>query len=218
MMKQFIVLGMYRSGTSLISGVLDKLGIDIGRHGNLKHPIANPKGFFEDADSIDLNENLRRLVGNKVWYNIDKEDVLKIMDNEEANKRVKDYINMRNKKDIWGLKDLKMIPFLPLYFKYLESPYFIIIKRKKESVIRSWKIVNKEDHEDMIEPAYERHMEMLSDAEKILKDKGYPYVELDYGWYVDNREEAAKKLANFVDVPVNEEVIKFCNDYSGGEK
>lgn len=65
-----LVLGMHRSGTSAIAGVLSKLGVDFGD--SLLPGIAgvNDKGFFEHTDVIDLNEDLLAHM-ERTWLDLD---------------------------------------------------------------------------------------------------------------------------------------------------
>lgn len=53
-----IVMGMHRSGTSLISGILHKSGIVMGQNKNFNPPpsIENPKGYFENYEFRKLND------------------------------------------------------------------------------------------------------------------------------------------------------------------
>ena len=53
----YFVLGMHRSGTSTIAGILNILGINAGSH-LLEPQECNPKGFFENAAILDFNERL----------------------------------------------------------------------------------------------------------------------------------------------------------------
>lgn len=55
--KVVVVLGMHRSGTSVIARSLEVLGI---RLGDALHPAApdNPTGFWEDVDCLQINEQL----------------------------------------------------------------------------------------------------------------------------------------------------------------
>lgn len=61
--KVVVVLGMHRSGTSAIARSLEVLGI---RLGDALHPAAsdNPKGFWEDVDCLQINEQLLASVGS----------------------------------------------------------------------------------------------------------------------------------------------------------
>eukprot|EP01041_Mallomonas_annulata_P003891 gene3891-7765_t len=52
-----IVLGMHRSGTSIIGGLLNKMGLNAGHAGDLVGPADdNKKGFFERSDVILQND------------------------------------------------------------------------------------------------------------------------------------------------------------------
>ena len=55
------VLGMHRSGTSALAGLLTRLGLHAGAARELLPAAAdNPRGFFERADVVDLNDRLLR--------------------------------------------------------------------------------------------------------------------------------------------------------------
>jgi glycosyltransferase involved in cell wall biosynthesis len=58
-----VVLGMHRSGTSAIAGILEQLGVALG---NKLLPASddNPKGYWEDIDTLALNEKLLSLLGS----------------------------------------------------------------------------------------------------------------------------------------------------------
>ncbi|HLJ66701.1 MAG TPA: sulfotransferase [Chloroflexota bacterium] len=74
-MRNCLVLGSGRSGTSMVTGLLSKSGYYMGA--NLYPPRdRNPKGFFEDPEINFLNEDimalsrspLRRLLPDKLFY------------------------------------------------------------------------------------------------------------------------------------------------------
>lgn len=55
--KAVLVLGMHRSGTSLLSGLISKAGFYIGK--TVMSPAEdNPKGFFENQQIVNFNEQL----------------------------------------------------------------------------------------------------------------------------------------------------------------
>jgi hypothetical protein len=210
MKKQIICLGIYRSGTSLISGTLAQLGIDVGDHRNLSHPTANPWGYWEDEDLIALHIRLLELTGKKRFYDLEKDDCDKILDNPKANRIVKEYIKKRDEKEVWGVKDPRMIYFWKLFEKHLTHPNLIFIRRLEKSIIDSWKAVHPNDSAG-IDKSYPILFEMLNEIQKNTKA---PNIEIDYSWYIDNRHEAAKKIADFVGVPINQKAIDFCQKYS----
>jgi hypothetical protein len=53
------IIGMHRSGTSALAGALHKMGADLGRESSWRRPAAdNPRGFFEHAAVVDLNNDV----------------------------------------------------------------------------------------------------------------------------------------------------------------
>lgn len=56
-MKDCLILGSGRSGTSLVAGLLKDSGYFLGHH-LIPPDIANPKGYFEDIEVNTVNEEL----------------------------------------------------------------------------------------------------------------------------------------------------------------
>ncbi|MEM0952908.1 MAG: hypothetical protein AAGI24_02105 [Pseudomonadota bacterium] len=60
-----LVLGMHRSGTSLLSGLIASAGVNLGK--TLMAPASdNPKGFWENQTIVDFNETLLNHFG-QTW-------------------------------------------------------------------------------------------------------------------------------------------------------
>jgi hypothetical protein len=69
---QIVVLGPHRSGTSAVAGTIARMG---AYHGPLEtefpyHP-ANPKGFYERQDVVELNDALLEAVGD-TWCRVER--------------------------------------------------------------------------------------------------------------------------------------------------
>lgn len=64
-----VVLGMHRSGTSVVTRALRSVGVSLGDR--LMPAIAgvNDKGFWEDLDIVNLNERLLSACGH-VWHSV----------------------------------------------------------------------------------------------------------------------------------------------------
>lgn len=63
-MTRICVAGMHRSGTSLIAGALQLAGVDLGPEEQLMSPKGdNPKGFFENLDVVQVNDDLLAQLG-----------------------------------------------------------------------------------------------------------------------------------------------------------
>jgi len=63
-----IVLGMHRSGTSALAGVLRMLGVNLGGHRVIRSP-ENPGGFWEHPDVVTLHEKLLAAL-NSSWHDV----------------------------------------------------------------------------------------------------------------------------------------------------
>ena len=63
------ILGMHRSGTSLLTRVLNLMGVYLGPDAHLLQPLAeNPKGFWEHKEIWKLNEDILWRLGGS-WHN-----------------------------------------------------------------------------------------------------------------------------------------------------
>ena len=51
------ILGMHRSGTSALSGVINALGLDLGTN-LMQADVYNPKGYFENMLVYEFNRSI----------------------------------------------------------------------------------------------------------------------------------------------------------------
>ena len=113
-----LILGMHRSGTSLISGILSKCGVDF----NLPvFPIQfdNPKGFFEHIDIYEINEEILSSLGSS--YDDEKplpSDWLHGIDKELFKNKIKNII-LRDfsSSKLFAIKDPRISLLLPIYIE-----------------------------------------------------------------------------------------------------
>ena len=56
-MSQIVVLGMHRSGTSLLSSILRRMGVNMGTN-FLNEDYWNPYGYWEDKDFLWINKGI----------------------------------------------------------------------------------------------------------------------------------------------------------------
>jgi hypothetical protein len=62
------VVGMHRSGTSLVTRILNLLGVELGPEARLMHPGPdNPLGFWEHEEIVELNDEVMGLLGGS-WH------------------------------------------------------------------------------------------------------------------------------------------------------
>lgn len=129
----FIVLGMHRSGTSMIAQLLSKLGVNMGVR--FREPdVHNPDGYFEDLDWRDLNHDILQAAGG-TWYEPPViNDILKIA----FKHRIEALVAARS-GSIWGAKDPRFCLTLPVIAPYLENPFYILVNRNAVDIVKSLK-------------------------------------------------------------------------------
>ncbi|MTW21195.1 sulfotransferase family protein [Allochromatium palmeri] len=131
-----IVLGMHRSGTSAITGVLHRLGVTLGPKLYRGHAGINDKGYFEHADIADTNNNALLLLGSS-W-----DDILPLENDWWQDPRLKPLAIKQRKylrRDfsntlLWAIKDPRVCRLLPWWQHCILEPegvdarYLLIVR------------------------------------------------------------------------------------------
>lgn len=136
------ILGMHRSGTSLITGICNLLGVEIGSD-FLEANQDNEKGFWEHRAVIETHEDLLKHLGSG-W-----DDTRILPENWQHGAEIKPYKeklkeiiarDFTNCK-LWGIKDPRMMRLIPLWLDVFAetkiTPAFIIAWRSAASVALS---------------------------------------------------------------------------------
>jgi hypothetical protein len=200
--KNIVILGMHRSGTSMVAGILTKLGINMGDELLGKTP-SNPFGHFEDRDFVNLNNSIL-LKAKGSWDEPPSEkDILSQADdfNNEIQKLIKKKSDLRN---IWGWKDPRTSLTIKLYIPYLKNPYFIICHRKNTEIANSLK--RRDGYEikkglDLVNIYNNRIDNFFNQYENLNK------IDLDYEDFLNNPEQNIVKLIDFLYLDVGKERI-----------
>jgi hypothetical protein len=134
MSKILIVLGMHRSGTSLVSGWLTKCNLNLGDR-LLGANTANENGYFEDLDFLNLHEEIL------TYYKIVSTGLIPPFDfelNEYYYKKLKSNIGFKNSlHKQWGWKEPRTCLFINYYKKLLPKAKYFILYRDYEFVVES---------------------------------------------------------------------------------
>ena len=138
-----IILGMHRSGTSLLTGLLGQVGVKMGRSLYAPQKGVNEKGFWEHEDIVDTHDELLLHLRSQ-W-----DDLLPLNNKWWEDETVQPFAaRMHNlvKRDfsgahVWALKDPRMCRLLPLWMPIFEArqirPIFISMSRNPFEVIAS---------------------------------------------------------------------------------
>lgn len=130
--KVLIVLGMHRSGTSALAGLLNIAGIPAGEHLLGPEQGDNEKGYWEDEDFVRIHDEILFSL-NSAWDQLFTLEPDKQETNEFETKISSKINDDFSDKPIWMFKDPRACRLLPLWKKVLSElsiePVFCIIYR-----------------------------------------------------------------------------------------
>ncbi|MHA1213039.1 MAG: hypothetical protein ACTSSH_11310 [Candidatus Heimdallarchaeota archaeon] len=138
-MKTVIILTQPRSGSSLLAGVLHRLGVNMGPEKDLMmSQHKNKFGSYENQAFLRISHNIlytaKRLMLYTNRFNDDDRKIEKAVDKYE-NELVK--LIRESERELWGFKEAVLIYTLPYFHHHLKNPYYIILYRNPESVANS---------------------------------------------------------------------------------
>jgi hypothetical protein len=124
--QHIIILGMHRSGTSLVAGCLSKIGLFLGSE-LLGKNASNPLGHFEDQNLIELNDRILAAAGG-TWDNPPPRE--KILNQAGAFHADITSLVSSMPSGTWGWKDPRLSLTIELFRPYIENPVFIVCQRE----------------------------------------------------------------------------------------
>ncbi len=134
------VLGMHRSGTSLVAGLLHCLGIYVGPPNRLVGPRSdNEKGFWEHSGIVQINDELLAEFGGSYdapprfpigWYESPKLEGLRT----RARRLIEEDFSASTN---WGWKDPRACLTLPFWQRLLPPMRYVVCLRNPVDVGRS---------------------------------------------------------------------------------
>lgn len=140
---QILVLGMHRSGTSMVTRLINLMGAYFGPEGSIGEITAdNPKGFWERPEVFRLNDAIFAAHGC-TWSNLARWEPAMAT-------QIPDKLLYNMKKTIlgldafrpWVLKDPRLCLLLPGWLPHLEVPIALIVYRNPLEIAVS---LNKRD-------------------------------------------------------------------------
>ena len=202
MKKCIVVLGMHRSGTSALMGVLKTLSIEMGSVGSgFVGPFSdNIKGFFELVDIVNLDERILGSLGSS-WDSLHvlPENWWKKNELYGYKKEISDVIERNfHETSIIGIKDPRLCRLLPLWaemFKELGiETYYIIPLRNPLEVALSLETRNGFCREKSL------LLWMLYMLEAELYSRKYRRVFISYDGLLNETENTIKSLSKVLKI------------------
>lgn len=137
-----VVLGMHRSGTSALAGVMGHMGCDLPK--DLMAPAEmNAKGFFESDGITELNEELLASAG-QTWFSFPpfpQEWFRSPKATEFTERAAEQILDSFGRSHLYVVKDPRICRLLPLWLSALDragsDPRFVCIHRNPLDVAAS---------------------------------------------------------------------------------
>lgn len=136
---QLIVLGMHRSGTSVLARILNLMGLYLGPEGiSTGANSENPKGFWERRDVRLLNDAILHSVGCD-WDRVAGLDLDKVpKDIQQAFDKVAGRLLLEmDAHRPWFIKEPRLCMLLPLWLRHMEAPVIVNVYRDPVEVAAS---------------------------------------------------------------------------------
>ena len=134
MSKVLIVLGMHRSGTSVVSQWLSKCELNLGDR-FAKPGMSNPRGFFEDLDFLHMHEKALS------YFNIENTGLIPPFNLELTDhqlNQLQQLIDIKNSNnDQWGWKEPRTCLFVKYYKSLIPNAKYFILYRDYPFVVES---------------------------------------------------------------------------------
>lgn len=184
-----MVLGMHRSGTSMIASMLDALGVHMGDN-LMGAASSNPHGHYEDWDFVRLNSLILHDAGGN-WRKPPSE---KRINKSRLKNKVTVLIRQKRKRLLWGWKDPRTCLTIELYHQCLDNVRYIETRRDTSAIVAS--LENRDgpgDWRALVEE-YKRRMQRFK-----VKYNLDPLV-LDFDSVCANPNKWAKQMAAHLDI------------------
>ncbi len=207
MRPPFIIIGMHRSGTSILAKVLEKSGIFMG-------VIKDPN--FEAMHFLSINQQVLWKSGfnwynpgvpeKQNWHPISNADLFQ--EHFRLNGRLAQWKQwLRNEN--WGWKDPRNIFTLPMWLNKFPKAKVIHLVRDPQAVVQSLQNRNRVPGEVQVKELesadfclnlYEQYLHQGRSYQKILGDS---YLELQYEKLKAHDEESIQRLNAFCKTSVD---------------
>ncbi|HFD11098.1 MAG TPA: glycosyltransferase, partial [Crenotrichaceae bacterium] len=203
------VLGMHRSGTSLITKALQSVGADLG---NQLIPAAadNPKGFFEDEDCVQLNESILK----KLHLRWDIPTL--IFEQDLSDQALKPYIKdaaylLKTKlqnADVFAVKDPRLCLLAPIWVAAaksanIQTSFVVTIRHPLEVAHSLWKR-NQFEYQKGLDLWLSHHYSLV---DFLLKESSKRIV-VSYENVLSQPDKELTRLARFINSKGNIEVYR----------
>ncbi len=189
-----VILGMHRSGTSLITKSLEVLGFSLGDN-LMPEREDNPKGFFEDVDLVTLNDELLK-AGSSRWDTLLLTPDARNIRDEQLIRNAETLLTEKFRQvDKLAIKDPRLCLLLPFWQARFDSSnisaHYIVVHRNPAEVAASLAKRNGFSTRQglLLDFIYTREMM------RFLGDDG---LVIDYASFMNDPAHEVNRISNFL--------------------
>ncbi|MGC2290212.1 MAG: sulfotransferase [Thermoplasmata archaeon] len=195
-METVLVLGTHRSGTSLVTGMLHKMGVNMGPPGRDVRWIypnwANPTGQFENPEFTELLHRFLDSDGQDTRWNPRWADLT-----ARTTEFLPAFVRLirRTESERWGWKQPWTMLILEALLPEVQNPRFVVVRRNLSDVVDSL------HRRDGITPeeALRVSTEIAARVEELVRrHPEIPTLTVRYEEVVRDPGAAARRLADFL--------------------
>ena len=198
-----LIIGMHRSGTSLVSGIVGMSGVYCAGGGYIKESPTD-RLLFEDTPCSKLNDKILKKTDGS-WNNVSDYDKIKNMKDANLVKEAREYLldlDRKSSPNKFSLKDPRFSILSQWWYENLPdlfNPKIIWVKRNIEGVVGSlaarepW-ATEEPDRARQVVTTY------ISYIEKMLEEYKPEYIKLEYEEILKNPIENYEKICSFIEV------------------
>lgn len=200
-----VVLGLARSGTSVVTGMLNILGVEMGPS---IEDQANPRGSYEDIDFAKLHKEIFDATGTGrgYWNPPPREAILALRAQFDA--AVRELLDSKGSaQSLWGWKHPRTLLTYELFLPYLVNPRFVLVFRNPLATALS-SVEHTRKYRDPVDLSQALRLAHLYQAEMLRFLENHPEVAKLLVAYEDVLADPAKeaaKMAGFLGLALSEE-------------
>jgi len=203
--EPFIVAGPPRSGTSLIAGLLHRLGVSMGSEEDLFPANAdNPTGYYEDINFVFLNDAILSEAGGSVWSPPTQGRIRHAASDTSIIARMKYFLKDREREEPWGWKDPRNCLTIRSYLDHC-SPRIIVCNRDPVLIAESMVEFNGELSQD---EAFNLATEYFERIIGVIRTENLPYLIMHHELTLMEPRSAVSELLKFTGLDADHDIIQ----------
>lgn len=205
-MKTVLVLGTHRSGTSLVAGMLHRMGVNMGPPGRDARWIypswANPTGQFENPEFSELLHQFLDFDGQDARWNPRWADL---------SARTAEFLPVfvrlirRTESEQWGWKQAWSMLILEALLPEIRNPYFVVVRRNLPDVVDSLHRRDGLTSDEAVRVSTEIAARV---DEALLRHPEIPRITMQYEDVVRDPTAAVQQLAHFLGLSLSAETLR----------